>query len=157
MDFISFKIIDEQGKRIGTYKYRGEGGSLGKGVEKVDKLWKRLLKRFSPVQPTIYIGHTKWSAFDVDQDWTLEQIIGGAQLFGYGVNVPVIGEHLHLPNQTNLTFSRAKNWHHFDSQTIPDIDLGVGVQLPSIGVGITGGQFYLDGEPEPYKGPFPPQ
>jgi hypothetical protein len=158
LDFITFKIIDEQSKRIGTFKYGAQGASVGKGltdITKVEKLAKKLFKQFSPVQPTFYVGHTKWSAFDVPQDWTLEQIVGGAQLFSYGVNIP--GSPLPLPSQTNLTFSRAKNWHHFDSQTIPDIDLGTAIQLPSVGVGITGGQFFLDGKPEPYDGPLPPR
>jgi hypothetical protein len=161
LDFITFKIIDEQGKRIGTYKYGAKGVSVGKGVAdlaKPEKLLKKLLKRFSPIQPTFYVANTKWSHFDVDQDWTLEQIIGEAHLLGYGINVPgssLTG--LSLPGRTDLTFSRAKNWHHFDSQTIPDIDLGIAIQLPTIGAGITSGQFFLDGDPEPYKGPFPPE
>jgi hypothetical protein len=127
-DSLTLEIADPAERKICRYQYNsrfGAGGGVG----------------WSPAElasAAYYEGTKKWTAFDVALDWKADELGGDASLTGGGV-----GALNKSAGLSNFKFERRKNWHSYQKQTIPDLDLGVTIQPPGFGGSKTSGTMLL--------------
>jgi len=127
-DSLTLEIADPAERKICRYLYDSRlGGGAGVG--------------WSPAElasGAYYMGTKKWTAFDVALDWKAEGLGGAASLTGGGV-----GGLNQSAGRSDFKFERRKNWHSSQTQTIPDLDLGVTIQPPGAGGSKTSGTMFL--------------
>lgn len=127
-DSLTLEIADPAERKICRYVYSsrvGGGGGVGWSPAEI-------------VSGAYYQGTKKWTAFDVALDWQVEELGGSASLIGGGA-----GALDQSRGRSDFKFERRKNWHSYQTQTIPDLDLGVTIQPPGFGGSKTWGTMSL--------------
>jgi hypothetical protein len=99
-------------------------------------------------------GGCEWSTFEASRDWTLEGFVGDAALYAAGADAGFAGPSKGYATFAFMQMRGSKWWPKISTQTIPNIDTGSSISLPSIGAsrGFQG-TLFMKGEPFPYEGP----